>query len=593
MLDTLSVERERGITVKASAASSVYKGQLLNFVDTPGHVDFSHEVTRSLSCVQGALILFDAAQGVQAQSFKVYEQAKQLNLPLIPVLTKIDLPSARVEEIALSISECFPDFDPDEIILTSARDRKGMTEILDAVVEKIPPPSPPSYEDNAKVRATVVDSWYEPLRGVVCLLQMITGTLTEASRVTVLSKGVRTSSDSYSIQEVGFVLPERWRTKKLGPGQMGYAIVGMRDPRQAKAGGLLVLDKEANAIAEEEKLIIGNSPVEEASNSIRSVLYASVHPSEEGGFDALQTAVDKLALNDTGLDVEMQRGGTSADTASAGGPWLGPGLKIGFMGLLHMEIFRQRLKDEFYVDALVTSPKVSYLIVYQESSRRIGTPPDKVVEDLSEWPTVGEKFEVHEPMVKMRILAPVDYAGAVMELVSRRRGQDMSTQIIDERTWLFTSRMPWAEVVTDFHDQLKNATAGYASADTTTDGTQVAKLAKVELALNGDVVDVLSFVAHVDVAASQGRSVCEKLKEVLPRQQFAIAVQAKIGNTIIARETVKPYRKDVLNKSGKMVGGGDISRKKKLLEKQKEGKKRMSGGKVALSQAAFTAVISR
>ena len=396
------------------------------------------------------------------------------------------------------------------------------------------------------------------------------------------------------------VHPARWRTGSLSEGQMGYAIVGVRDPRQAKPGGTIVLERDAAALAEEERLIIkasrseGGLGEEEEEEVHASVLYASVHPEEEGGFDALVAAVDKLALNDMGLEVEMQRGGGAEGTG--GGPWLGPGLKIGFQGLLHMEIFRQRLTDEFKVSALVTSPKVRYFVEYLDSTRRNGrngTPPSHVVEDLSDWPAAGEKFLVYEPIVKMRILAPVEHAGAVMDLVARRRGKDMATTVIDERTWLFTSRIPWGEVVTDFHDELKNATAGFASADTVEDGREKAKLAKVELALNGDVVDVLSFVAHVDVAQSQGRSVCNKLKDVLPRQQFPIAIQAKIGNQIIARETVQPYRKDVLVKSGKMVGGGDSSRKKKLLEKQKAGKKKIKGGKVPLSQEAFTAVISR
>jgi len=606
MLDTLAVEQERGITVKATTASMVYtptsgsnsnERYLINLFDSPGHVDFSHEVSRSLSCVDGAIILFDSSQGIQAQTVAVYEKAKEMGLPLIPVLTKTDMPSARPLEVAMSVSELFPEFDPDEILLTSARKNEGMTEVLDAIVKKVPPPKS-RYENDNRLRCKVVDSWFEVQRGVVCLLKVESGELKEGDRVSVLGGDTYSPEESalehFSIQEVGVMLPRRHRTKTLITDQMGYAIVGMRNPRQASPGGTIVLHTDAASLKEE---IVDTADSSASKSGDRSVLYASVHPTEENSFDDLVSAVERLALNDMGLEVTMQKGSVSSD--SGGGPFLGPGLRIGFQGMLHVEIFRQRLRDEFNVEALVTSPKVKYHIHFHPNSRKPRNPDlpsEIVIEDLTDWPSSEEKFTVYEPMVKLRVLAPVEYAGAVMDLITKRRGGEMETKVVDERTWLFTARVPWAEVVTDFHDELKSTTAGFASYDSTEDANplQKANLCKVEIMLNGDVVEPLSFVSHSEVAAQQGRSVCKKLQEVLPRQQFKIAVQAKAQGKIIARTTVNPYRKDVLTKSSKMVGGGDVTRKKKLLEKQKAGKKRMNtSGKVTLSQAAFNSVITK
>ena len=609
LLDTLSVEQERGITVKASAASMLYfhecaqgplKLLLLNMVDTPGHADFGFEVTRSLRCVQGAVLLFDAAQGVQAQTLSVYEKARALGVTLIPALTKVDLDSAKPEDVALSVSELFSQSfdDPDAVLWTSARSRIGIRQVLDAVATQVPAPPQLLNDIGNSLCAHVIDSWFEPLRGVVCLLQILSGSIEEGDRVSVLDPKTTYQGEHFSVQDLGLVLPHRIRTKKLSRGHMGYAIVGLRDPRQARPGSFVVLHKDVSGILL-GGLLHEAATTKDSSSSIlanqQSALYASVHPMEGDSFDEMCAIIDKAALNDTGLEVTRTSGSGSSQL---GGPHLGPGLRVGFQGLLHVEVFRQRLLDEFGLEVIVTPPKVPYMIKYLPSSkgqrRPADAPMELIVEDLSQWPDGSERFEVREPMVNMRIMAPMQYAGQIMELIQRNRGKDMETKPMDQDTWLFTSKMPWGEVVTDFHDDLKNITAGYGSFDTTEAEPVKADLVKVDLCLNGDVVDPLAFVCHKDDAQRQARTVCQKLQQVLPRQQFVIAIQAKVGTKVIASERIRAYRKDVLTKAGKTVGGGDITRKKKLLEKQKAGKKRQqASGKVTLTQDAFNSVITR
>jgi len=365
----------------------------------------------------------------------------------------------------------------------------------------------------------------------------------------------------------------------------------LRRCRRILPGAILSLQKQIPTI-------IGNGMVLPPSVSMgqHSVLFASVHPIEGDGFDELFAAVNRLALSDAGLEIQQTAGSSSG---SGGGPFLGPGLRVGFQGLLHVEVFRQRLEDEFDLEAIVTPPKVPYTIRYLPSKnfhRSADLPTEETIEDLIDWPDQVQRFKVFEPMVDVRVLGPMEYAGSIMELIKRKRGAKLETKPIDERTWQITSVMPWAEVVTDFHDELKSISTGYASFDTSQSDPpqQESDLCKVDIMLNGEVVDPLSFVCHVDAARSQSRVVCEKLQEVLPRQQFVTVIQAKAEGKIIASERIKAYRKDVLTKSGKTVGGGDVTRKKKLLEKQKRGKKKQqTTGKVTLSQEAFRAVISR
>ncbi len=606
LLDTLAVEQERGITVKASAAAMLYSHPsaigpegviLLNMVDTPGHVDFGREVSRSLSFVQGAVMLVDATQGIQAQTWSVFEKVKSLPHPpeLLVALTKVDLDSARPDHVALVVSEWLDWDDPETILYTSARNRIGISTVLDAVCRLVPPPTPLDDDDGRSLRAQVVDSWYDS-RGVNCLVQVVSGVMAEGDRIIIANNKSNSSGDekatpslaAYSVQEVGLMLPRGLRTGELRRGQMGYVRFGLRDPRQAQPGTLLVWQKDAS-----KKMIL---PKFEKVIETKSVIYASVHPEEEDGFDELCDAVERLALNDTGLEVSKTSfTGSSGD--DSGGVFLGPGLRVGFQGLLHMEVFRQRLQDEFGLEAITTPPKVPYKVTfYPSKTGRQDEPYTKIIEDLSEWPEAGTRFNVQEPVVNVRIVAPMMHAGPIMELVTKKRGTEIETRPMDEETWLYTSRMPWAEVVVDFHDQIKNATAGYGSLDTSESDPpfEDADLCKVELLLNNELVAPLAFVCHKDSAQAEGRVVCQKLQAVLPRQQFVTVIQAKAEGKIIASERIKAVRKDVLTKSGKTVGGGDISRKMKLLKKQKEGKKRQQHtGKVSLSQEAFNSVITR
>lgn len=602
LLDTLTVERERGITVKATTASMLYPHPsavgpegvlLLNMIDTPGHADFGREVVRSLSFVQGAILLLDATQGIQAQTWTVHEKSRSMEEPpeLILALTKIDLDAARPIHVALSVSEWLGLDDPDSIIPTSARNRIGIVDLLDAVCQRVPPPRPLPDDNGEILRAQVVDSWYDS-RGVNCVVRIVSGTLAEGDRICI-AKTLQHNNDpileqSFSVQEVGLVLPKTLRTGKLRRGQMGFVRFGLRDPRQADPGTMLIFQKDSG-----KDIIIPTLPL---GNASKSVLYASVHPEEEDGFEALSEAVDRLALNDKGLEVARTADAGSSGSES-GGPFLGPGLRVGFQGLLHVEVFRQRLLDEFGIEAVVTPPKVPYHVTYLPAKQNnLKEPYTEVVEDLNNWPPFGHKFIVQEPIVEVRIMAPVEYTGAVIELITNKRGANLTSSPLDEEIWIFEAQMPWAEVVIDFHDQLKNVTAGYGSMDTfdADPPLQEARLSKVDIFLNGEQVEPLSFVCHTPKAQAEARVVCRKLQEVLPRQQFVVVIQAKAEGRIIASERIKAYRKDVLVKSGKTVGGGDISRKKKLLEAQKRGKKRQQqSGRVSLTQAAFNTVISR
>jgi elongation factor 4 len=466
LLDTLSVEQQRGITVKASTASMLYRHHsavgptgvlLINMFDLPGHVDFGQEVSRSLHFVQGAVLLLDAAQGIQAQTWSAYEKAKNMACPpkLIVALTKLDLENARPVHVALTVSEWLQWDDPDSILLTSARDRRGVKELLDAICEQVPPPKAIPDDDGSVLRAVVVDSWYEP-GGVHCLVQIASGTLREGDRISLLQTGEMTggksssSLQSYSVQTVGLVLPKMQRAKLLRRGQMGKVLFGLRDPRQAIAGTVIVLSKHAS----QPMLLPENLPSTTAIS--KSVLYASVHPQEADGFEELCSAVDRLALNDTGL--EVQKTASSGSGSESGGPFLGPGLRVGFQGLLHVEVFRQRLHDEFGMEAVVTPPKVPYVITFlpDKNNSKNKEQYTKVVEDLSEWPELGQRFQVLEPVVDARVIARgVEDTGAVLDLLTRKRATNIETTPLDEEKYLYTARIPWAEVVTDLHDQLK------------------------------------------------------------------------------------------------------------------------------------------
>jgi len=433
LMDTLAVEQERGITVKTSTATMLYRHPetqeplLLNLYDTPGHVDFGREVVRTLQFVQGAVLLLDATQGIQAQTWTVHEAAQHVKL--LWALTKVDLESARPLHTALQAAEWF-DCDPDAILRTSARERIGIRELLDTVCLEVSPP-PMLYADDDRLRAQVVDSWYDD-RGVNCLVQILSGRLSETDRIAMVNSA---SQQSYSVQEVGMLLPAPYRTGVLRPGQMGYCRFGLRDPRRAKPGTVLILNEDV------QKQISLPVPMDEGD--AQSMMYASVHPQDVSEFEELCDAINRLALNDTGLEVQK----TSALGGEGGGPFLGPGLRVGFQGLLHAEVFQQRLYDEFGMEAVVTPSKVPYTVTYLPGKKNNRTEAHtEVVEDLRQWPGPAERVLIEEPMVAARIMARVDDAGAVMDLLARKRGIKMKTTPFDDEKWLFTADLPWAEV---------------------------------------------------------------------------------------------------------------------------------------------------
>ncbi|KDO29091.1 GTP-binding protein LepA [Saprolegnia parasitica CBS 223.65] len=559
-LDNLKVERERGITVKAQTASMLYrckktgKQYLLNLVDTPGHVDFSYEVSRSLSACEGVLLLVDASQGIQAQTLATYHAAKDLGLRVVPILTKIDMPHAQPEEGMLSLSALL-DVDPESVLLTSAKSGVGIDEVLPAVIEYLPPPI---ANRSAPLKCLLVDSYYDDYRGIVCLVKVVDGCLAPGEKVT--SAATKTS---YDVQEVGVLLPHRFPTKGLYAGQVGYIIAGMKTTTEARVG---------------DTFHHPGKPVEALPGfqEAKSMVFASMYPTDECTFDDLRTAMGKLTLNDASVTSQVENSGA-----------LGMGYRCGFLGLLHMEVFHQRLSDEQNMQVLVTAPMVPYTVIDANGERT-------KVETPGEFPESTKYYRVEEPMVEASIITPAEYVGAILISTNERRGEQTNMVYLDDSRVALTFRLPWQEVVTDFYNELKTVTSGYASLNYREIEPQEADIVKVDVLINGKILDALSFVCHRSKATAAGRALCLKLKNVIDRQQYEINIQATLGAKIFAKERIPPFRKDVLIKSGKQVGGGDITRKQKLLKKQKEGKKRMKTvGNVQLSQNAFWSVLSK
>lgn len=573
-LDTLQVERERGITVKAQTATMVYKNKyLLNLIDTPGHVDFSFEVMRSLASCQGAVLLVDSTKGIQAQTLSTYYAAEEAGLKIIPVVTKIDMPNAQIDDTILSIATTF-NMEPEVVIATSARSGVGVTELLDAIVTRIPPPPTPMV---TPARLRIIDMWFHSTRGVVCLVQCVDGCLHENERITTCqllsmghASGVGTGGE-FNVQELGILTPTPLRTKVLKGGQVGYLIAGMKDYMKAILGDTVV---RCDDVAKAPPVPL---PLFQPS---ASALYASVFPMDGDNFESLQIAVGRLALNDASLEVEKENSIT-----------LGSGLRIGFLGVLHMEVFHQRLRDELNMPVLLTRPNVPYTLLDRSTGERT------IIANLADWPsTVSQRgYAVLEPMVEATIITPLDCLGEMLTLLKDKRGTQTDTMFMDESRVVLNYLIPWAEVVTDFHDQAKNLSSGYASFTFKPSPFAEADLVKCDLTINGESVEALSFVCHRDKVTRLGRELTEKLKDVIPRQQFEVIIQARIGMKSSAKSRIAPYRKDVLTtKAGKTVGGGDVTRKKKLLEKQKEGKKRSKTvGNVQLTQEAFWSLLSR
>ena len=553
-LDRMDIERERGITIKSQAVRLPFVADdnqtyVLNLIDTPGHVDFTYEVSRSLAACEGAILLVDAAQGIEAQTLANLYLALENNLTIIPVLNKIDLPAAQPEKYAAEIAHIIG-CDPATVLKVSAKTGVGVEELLNEVVKLVPAPV---GDPDAPARALIFDSVYDTYRGVVTYVRVIDGRIPERDRIKMMS-----TSETHETLEVGVISPDPVSSKAIGVGEVGYLITGVKDVRQSRVGDTVTLAARPAA----ESLGGYRDPV--------PMVFSGLYPLDGSDYPELREALDKLKLNDAALVYEPE-------TSVA----LGFGFRCGFLGLLHLEIVRERLEREFNLDLISTAPNVVYRVVMDDGKEIIVTNP-------SEFPG-GKIAEVHEPMVRSTILTPSEFVGSIMELCQTRRGNLLGMDYLSEDRVEMRYMLPLAEIVFDFFDQLKSKTRGYASLDYEPTGEQAADLVKVDILLHGDPVDAFSAIVHRDKAYNYGVAMAAKLKDLIPRQQFEVPIQAAIGARIIARETIRAIRKDVLAK----CYGGDISRKRKLLEKQKEGKKRMKMvGRVEVPQEAFVAALA-
>lgn len=554
-LDKLQVEKERGITVKAQTASMFYEHNgvmyLLNLIDTPGHVDFSYEVSRSLYACQGALLLVDATQGVEAQTMANFYLAFEQNLTIVPIINKIDMAAADPERIAIQLHSLF-DFKREDLVLASGKAGLGITDVLDAVVTKIPAPE---SDLNKPLKALLFDSWFDEYRGVVCLFAIKDGHVKKGDHITLAQ-----TNESYEVLELGLMYPNETPLEALYAGQVGYAITGMKTVKEARVGDTMFHYKKSVTP------FPGFKPA-------RPVVFAGIFPVDNVDFDLLRDAIEKLTLNDASVTVEKK---TS--------PVLGLGFRCGFLGLLHMDVFRQRLEQEYGLTVITTAPSVLYKVLIAHTHELLD------IENPAEFPDPGVIEEIREPMINTTILVPKPYMGAIITLCAERRGEQLELNYLDDERAILKHRLPLAEVVTDFYDQLKSLSSGYASFDYEEAGYQAADLVKMDVLLNGKAVDALSCIIHADKAYYLGRDLAARLKEAIPRQLFEVVIQAAIGAKILARERIAPLRKDVTAK----CYGGDITRKRKLLEKQKAGKKKMKQvGSVEVPQEAFWAILKR
>ena len=552
-LDRMDIERERGITIKSQAVRMPWEvdgaTHILNMIDTPGHVDFSYEVSRSLQACEGAILLVDAAQGIEAQTLANLYLALEADLEIIPVLNKIDLPGAEPDRHAAEIAGIIG-CDESEVLRVSAKTGDGVDDLLDTIVAKVPAPEGVA---NAPARALIFDSVYDTYRGVVTYVRVVDGALRHREKILMMSTGA-----AHEVLEIGVISPEMVPADGLSVGEVGYLITGVKYVRQSRVG-----DTVTNAAKPSEKDLGGYQHP-------KPMVYSGLFPIDAKDYPELRDALDKLQLNDAALVYEPE-------TSTA----LGFGFRVGFLGLLHMEIVRERLEREFDLDLISTAPSVVHHVLMEDGSTVTVTNP-------SEYPTSGRIAEVHEPIVDATILSPAEYIGTILELCQQRRGVQQGLDYLSSDRVEIRYRLPLSEIVFDFFDQLKSRTKGYASLDYHEAGEQAADLVKVDILLNGDPVDALSSIVHRDKSYSYGVAMAAKLKELIPRQQFEVPIQAAIGARVIARETIRAVRKDVLAK----CYGGDISRKRKLLEKQKAGKKRMKVvGSVEVPQEAFVAAL--
>ncbi|SBT46004.1 translation elongation factor 4 [Micromonospora auratinigra] len=557
-LDRMDIERERGITIKSQAVRMPWtiregdragEAAVLNMIDTPGHVDFTYEVSRSLAACEGAILLVDAAQGIEAQTLANLYLALENDLRIIPVLNKIDLPAAQPEKYAEELAHLIGG-DPADCIRVSGKTGEGVPYLLDEIVRQF---VPPVGEAESPARAMIFDSVYDVYRGVVTYVRVIDGRISARDRIKMMSTGA-----VHELLEIGVISPEMVKADALGVGEVGYLITGVKDVRQSRVG---------------DTVTINGNPAKEALGGYKDpkpMVYSGLYPIDGSDYPNLREALDKLKLNDAALVYEPETSGA-----------LGFGFRCGFLGLLHLEIIRERLEREFNLDLISTAPNVVYRAITEDGQEIVVTNP-------SEYPT-GKIAEVYEPTVRATVLTPNDYVGAVMELCQGRRGSLLGMDYLSADRVELRYTLPLAEIIFDFFDQLKSRTKGYASLDYEPSGEQASDLVKVDILLHGEPVDAFSAIVHKDKAYNYGTTIAAKLRTLIPRQQFEVPIQAAIGSRVIARETIRAIRKDVLAK----CYGGDISRKRKLLEKQKEGKKRMKMvGRVEVPQEAFIAALS-
>ena len=555
VLDNMDLERERGITIKAHFVRMDYQHRdgnryEFNLIDTPGHVDFSYEVSRSLAAAEGALLLVDAAQGVEAQTISNLYHALENDLTIVPVINKIDLPSAQVDVVKHQIMELIG-CDESEILLTSAKTGVGVEEVVDAIIERIPPPE---GDPRAPLQALIFDSSFDNYRGVVALIRVFNGEIKEGDKIKFFATG-----QEFEVEELGFLRLKRVRTGKLTTGEVGYLICGAKDVRDIRVG-----DTVTHARRPAPEPLPGY-------RAVKPMVFSGIYPIVNQEFENLRQALAKLALNDAALQYEPE-------TSTA----LGFGFRCGFLGLLHMEIVQERLEREFGQQIIVTTPNVVYRVTTTDGEVQL-------IENPSKMPDPVKIEKIEEPYIRAQIITPPEYIGNIMKISNERRGILKNTAYLDPSRADIQYEFPLSEVIFDFFDKLKSVSRGFASFDYDFAGYREGELVKLDILINGEPLDALSTIVHKDRAYEKGRALCTRLRKLIPRQLFEVVIQAAIGNRVIAREVVKPLRKNVLAK----CYGGDVTRKRKLLEKQKEGKKRMKQvGRVEIPQEAFLSVLS-
>ena len=550
ILDNMELERERGITIKLNAVRLNYKDYVLNLIDTPGHVDFTYEVSRSMAACEGAILIVDAAQGIEAQTLSNIYLAMENNLEIIPVINKIDLPSADVPKRISELNKMFG-FREDEILLTSAKTGQGIPELVDAIVERIPNPKT-TYNDD-KLRCLIFDSYFDSYLGVVSLIRVVSGSVTVSDNIKMFTTG-----DDYQVTELGYHTPKKENVKCLSTGEVGFLCASIKSIDSVRVGDTITLSS--------------NSCLEglPGYKVLKPMVFCGIYPIDSKKYPNLREALEKLKLNDASLSFEPETSQT-----------LGFGFRTGFLGLLHLDIIMERIEREFNVDIIATAPSVIYEITLTDGSVIY-------VDNPSEFPPKVKINTIKEPYIRTNIYVPNEYIGSIMELCQEKRGTYISTDYIDTTRVNIHYEIPLSEIVYDFFDKLKSYTKGYASFDYEIIGYKISDLVKMDIMLNGEVVDALSVIVHKDFAYKRGRVIVDNLKEIIPRQLFEVPVQAVIGSKVIARSDIKAMRKDVLAK----CYGGDITRKRKLLEKQKEGKKKMKTiGRVDIPKEAFLSVL--